>query len=316
VRTSSYARLLRWYPATWRSRYGEEMAALLEDTYETAADVPLHARVGLLRAGCVERLRAAGVLGSAGSQDEHLRAASYLVLVGWALYLAAIAIFGKVTDNWFNDSPAAGRWVAGSGFDAVTLAAAVGCAVVFVAILVALPRFIGLLRGGGWPLVRTPVIVAITSGVVATGLLAGTVVWAHHLSAHDRNGGLPVYGFFFVTVSAAVVISLGCATWAAIALSRRLVLTSRQLRAAGVLALVLSAVMLVALVGLVAWWASESAHAPGYLLQAIGNGVPFTSATVPPTLLASGVLMTIGLVLASWGSARIARTLGGRRTAG
>ena len=291
------------------------MVALLEDTYQTASAVPLRARFGLVRAGCVERLRSGGLLGSGQSADDRLRAASCLVLAGWALFLVAIAIFGKVTDNWFNDSPAAGRWVASSGFDVVTLAAAAGCAVVLVAALMALPRFVGLLRAGGWPQVRAPVIVALASGVVAAGLLAGAVVWAHHLSAQERNGGLPVYGLFFLTVSAAVVVALGCATWAAITLARRLMLSSRQLRTAGLLALVLSAVMVVALVGMVAWWASESAHAPGYLLQAIGNGVPFTSATVPPTLLASGALMTIGLVLAGWGSLRIAGTSGGDRAA-
>jgi hypothetical protein len=313
VKTNAYARLLRWYPASWRARYGDEMVSLLEDTYPTASAVPLGARVGLARAGCAERLHACGLLGAGRSGEDRLRAASSLVLMGWALFLVAIAIFGKVTDNWFNDSPSGGRWVASSGFDVVTLAAAAGCAVVLVAALMALPRFVGLLRGGGWCLVRAPVIVTLVSGAVAAGLLIGAVIWAHHLSLHDRDGGLPLYGFFFLTVSVAVVIALGCATWAAITVAHRLLLSSKQLRVTGLLALVLSGVMLVTLVGLVAWWASEAVHAPRYLLQAIGNGVPFTSATVPPTLLAAGVLMTIGLVLAGWGAVRIAGTLAGDR---
>ena len=34
-------RLLRWYPAVWRARYGDEMAALLHDTIAHGRDGPL-----------------------------------------------------------------------------------------------------------------------------------------------------------------------------------------------------------------------------------------------------------------------------------
>ncbi len=303
-----YERLLRWYPSQWRSRYGDEMAAFLEDSYGSAEDVPPRAQLGLVRAGLSERVRATGLIGSAPDETRRLRAASLLVLTGWAFFLVAIAIFGKVTDNWFNDSPAGGRWVASSGYNGVTVTAAVGCGVVLVAVAMALPSLVRLLRGGGWHRVRAPIVGAVVSALVAASLLAVAVAWAHQLSAHDRNGGLPVYGAFFLTVSLCIVVALGVGTWAVIAVARQLELSAARLRFLARLALALTGVMLLAFVGLIVWWVSEALHAPGVLLGGIGNGVPYTSATVPPTLAAAGLLMVCGLVLAALGSTRIAAT--------
>ena len=48
--------LLRWYPPAWRRRYGEEMIALLEDTYGDGP-LPLRCRMSLSRCGMIERFR-------------------------------------------------------------------------------------------------------------------------------------------------------------------------------------------------------------------------------------------------------------------
>ena len=56
--TRSFERMLRWYPSPWRTRYGDEMTALLEDTYAAAGDVPIRHRPGLCRRG--ERAGRAG----------------------------------------------------------------------------------------------------------------------------------------------------------------------------------------------------------------------------------------------------------------
>jgi hypothetical protein len=76
------------------------------------------------------------------------------------------------------------------------------------------------------------------------------------------------------------------------------------------MAIGLVGVMALALVSLVAWWASEAAHAPRFLAQVIGNGMPFQSSVAPPTLLASGVLMVVGLALGLAGVVRIVGSLG------
>jgi hypothetical protein len=49
---------LRWYPSAWRHRYGEELIALLDDTYGDSP-LPLRCRVSLFRSGIIERVRTA-----------------------------------------------------------------------------------------------------------------------------------------------------------------------------------------------------------------------------------------------------------------
>jgi ABC-type multidrug transport system permease subunit len=103
-----------------------------------------------------------------------------------------LAIFGKFTDNWLAGTPRSGRWVASSSFDAVTVAAAVGCLIVLLAALCALPMFGSLVRSGHWKVLRGPLLRSVTSAAIAAVLLGGALAWAHHLSRHDRIGDLPV----------------------------------------------------------------------------------------------------------------------------
>jgi hypothetical protein len=308
MRADPYERLIRWYPPRWRARYGGEMTALLEDRYAAAADVPLRDRIGLARAGVAERARDAGLVGPGQGAADRLRTGSVLVLCGWALFLAAGAIFGKFTDNWLVGTRKTDPWVASTSYHAVVVAGEAGCLVVLAAALVVLPAFVRLVRRGGWETVRRPVWRALVSGALAVVLFGGTVAWAHHLSAHDRNGGLPVYGASVLVTGLAVVTALVAATAAAV--GRRVDLEKRSLRALGLMAVGLAGIMVLVFAGIVTWWASESVLAPGVLLNGIGNGLPYTSRVLPPTLLIVGLLMAIGLVLALAGTVRIARAAG------
>jgi hypothetical protein len=49
-------RVLRWYPAAWRRRYGEELIAMLDDTHGDD-ELPRAARMSLIRSGLIERVR-------------------------------------------------------------------------------------------------------------------------------------------------------------------------------------------------------------------------------------------------------------------
>lgn len=305
-----YEQLMRWYPPQWRERYGDEMAALLEDSYATASEVPLRQRVSLAWSGLGERARSAGLVGSSQPPDVRLRGGSLWVLCGWAFYVAAGVIFAKTADHWSTGAPAAGHWVATGGFNVVGAAAGVGIVIVFLAALVVLPAFVRFLASGGWGDVRRPILVAIGSFAASAVLFVVLVAWAHSLNGHDRNGGLPIYGWFFVLVSLVFFAALGCGTAAALAVARRVELSHRTLRLLGLMAVALVGMMGLALVSLVAWWSSEAVHAPAFLNQVIGNGVPFQSSVVPPTLLMSGVLMMIGLVLGVVGLVRIVCSLG------
>ena len=62
--TGSYERMLRWYPPAWQARYGDEMTALMEDSYESPRHVPARDRLNLFRSGLAERARAIGIDGS------------------------------------------------------------------------------------------------------------------------------------------------------------------------------------------------------------------------------------------------------------
>jgi hypothetical protein len=48
-------RVLRWYPAAWRRRYGEELIAMLDDTHGDE-DLPRRARLSLVWSGLVQRI--------------------------------------------------------------------------------------------------------------------------------------------------------------------------------------------------------------------------------------------------------------------
>src|SRR5258708_10634684 len=164
--------MMRWNPPAWRARYGGEVTALLQDQYATAGGVPLRERWGLVRGGLAERARAAGLIGS-GSGPERVRAGSVLVLCGWALFVVAGAVFGKFADNWWAGTPAVDRWPASASYTTIAVLGVVGCAIVAVAGLVAVPSFVRLVRAGGRTTVRRAVRRAALATATAALLLPG-----------------------------------------------------------------------------------------------------------------------------------------------
>ena len=81
-----------------------------------------------------------------------------------------------------------------------------------------------------------------------------------------------------------------------------------MLRALGLIALTLSGVMALLLAGIALWWSWVALHAPDVLLNGIGNGFVYTSDVAPPSLVAAGVLLLLGLLLAFAGTRRVARS--------
>jgi heme/copper-type cytochrome/quinol oxidase subunit 3 len=306
----SYEQLLRWYPPQWRDRYAGEMTALLEDTYATASDVPLRQRLSLVRSGVAERARASGLVGWSEDPEVRLRGGSLLVLCGWALYVVAGAMFVKDADRWSTSSSHVDHAAATGGFNVVGVTLVIGSLAVLLAAALVLPAFVRFLRAGRWPEVARPVIAAIASLALSALLLVILVAWAHSLSGLDRNGGLPIYGWFFIVVGLVFFAAVACATIAAVSVARRLELARPTQRTLGGLAIALVGVMALTLISLVAWWASEALHSPGFLAHSIGNGVPFSSSVVPPILLVSGLLMVLGLAAGVAGLVRIVGSLG------
>ena len=77
-------RVLRWYPVAWRRRYGEELIAMLDDTYGAAGELPRRTRMSLIRSGLTERIRLVR------KYSRTYVGYSVACAVVWALILAAV----------------------------------------------------------------------------------------------------------------------------------------------------------------------------------------------------------------------------------
>jgi len=96
------ARLLRWYPKTWRSRYGDEFAELL------AADIEERPRsasrtADVIRGGLVARLGQAGLSGGGALEPGTARTSASLAALGCcAVIFAGVggAMWSQLTTVW------------------------------------------------------------------------------------------------------------------------------------------------------------------------------------------------------------------------
>jgi hypothetical protein len=91
------ARLLRWYPADWRERYGDEFAALLRDTIEDGRG-GLRLSLDVARAGLVARAEDGG---------RKRLLAGFFLTVGWiplfpqGLVPLVMQLTGAPVRSWF-----------------------------------------------------------------------------------------------------------------------------------------------------------------------------------------------------------------------
>ena len=166
--TKQIERLLKWYPSRWRARYGEELGALMEDTYG-AGPVPLSSQAKVMRSGIAERVRQLGLGGAGDSPSESVRSGSLLVLCGWALFVIAGSAFAKMTEHWVGATPGPDRRLPVGAFGTIQVAAGVGLTIVVIGCAVALPTALRFLREGGWERARRPVIRGLV--VSSTALL-------------------------------------------------------------------------------------------------------------------------------------------------
>ncbi len=298
-----YEGLIRWYPATWRARYGEELTALLHDTHGMAK-VPLRERVTLATRGSFERARASGLLGSSLEKSDRMRAGSLLVLWGWALFMVAGSIVQKFSEHWASVTPAIHRSVATGAFGVIQVTGEVGGLLVLAAAAISIPGLVRLLRAGSWPAIRGPVRRAAMAGGVAAAFTFGVALWAHSVPDHQRNSGFFFHGVVFILWGLAVVIALGLATAAAVAVARTIAWSPRALRVLGGVAIVLTILMVGVASGTIVWWVTMANFAPSFL----GNGLLATSNVLPPALLLAMALMITGLVVATIGTVRIVQS--------
>jgi hypothetical protein len=221
------ARLLRWYPRTWRERYGEELLALIQDTLDEGRPT-WRLRLSVAWGGLRERAHQAAQAGTAAAKRASL---------GWLITVTAAPVLGNLPWNLKATLPPARVWQKTAAFDALVGAFAITGVLVLASGLVAAPAFIAFLREAGWPKIRRRVAWAAGAAVPAGGGLAGLFLGQRSMSSAQLSHSW-AYAIGVVATTVALVAAFGLWASAATATAKHLKLATRARAAQPLLAAV------------------------------------------------------------------------------
>lgn len=290
---------LRFYPRTWRERYGEELQELILAT-SGEGPLPWRVRADLLRAGARERLRGIGFGGGGIAPARRARAGVLLVLCAWALMIVGGAIMQRFSENWREVTPAIDQGLPRGAYAALTAAALLAGLCVLAGIALVLPRFLALLRSGGWSDLRALMGRALEATALAVLATLAVYLWSRQLDAAQRNGHDLAYAIGFLVWGAAGVICLAFWTAVAVKAAGRIELGRRLLKALSVLAVGAAGFMTASTLAAALWWGALASSAQWALSDApIGS----SAAPVIIPLLVAGALMALASCLAIGGAA-------------
>jgi hypothetical protein len=281
-------RLLRLYPPAWRTRYGEELEALIVDV-SGGGRVPWRMRLELVLAAAREHAHVLHT-GSAGRPAHgKTRSGAMLVLWAWMLFVCAGIVVQKLSEHWQASVPAARRAVPASAFDGLVAGAAAGAAIVAIGAALLLPSLMAFVRCGRFSEVRHSVTRSAGLSLLTAAAAIGVVVWAHQLGTPQRNGGDSPYEG--AVIAFALLGAVCLASWVATtsAITSRLALPARTLRLEALVATGIVIAMAAMTFSTVVWWRSLADDAPGW--------VPVPVA-----------VMVVALTLGAIGSARALRS--------
>jgi hypothetical protein len=296
--------MLRWYPARWRTRYGDELAAMIEDDLGGMRPT-LRYRWSIARSGLNEQLRDAGLVGNSASPSERIRGGALTVLCAFALFVIAGVGFAKISEHWDQSILRGPRHLPAVSFNLLASLAGVCAVAVVLATAAILPPFVRFVRSGGWPTIRRRVDTAVTATLATAAAGGGLVIWARHLTTHQRNNGFGWYQLMFAIV--AILFTATVATWsaAAVAAARRLNLASGQLKVAGALAISVAVCMPVMTAAAAVWWGSMASTAPWFLA---GTRVGSSPSPLAANLLGILTVMATASGVGALGLLRIVRS--------
>jgi hypothetical protein len=296
-------RMLRWYPGSWRARYGDEFAALIEDDLDGGRPT-LRLRASLVRAGLYERGRGAALIGRSCPADERERAGSLVVLAAWTAFVVAGSAFAKASEHFAESLPPSTSSVARGADTAVLALAAVGAALVVAGAVAAAPALVRHLRTGGWPQLKRPVVRATVLTVATVAGLVLMVGWASHLDLAQRNGADAAYGW--AALALGIVGTAALAQWAAAAIgaARQMDFGPRVLRFESALAVGVAVAMTAMALAVAVWWGSIARLAP-WFLQGTRPGTRPSPVSVQMVVI-EGV-MVAAAAAAAYGVVRIGR---------
>lgn len=311
-RNHDVRRLLRWYPPSWRARYGDEFLALLEDRLNDSP-LTIRFRSSVAIAGVRERCCGSGMVGARSTPTRQRRTGSLMVLVAWSIMIVGGASLVKMAEHFPSALPSSSRTVATFSYDTAAIAGIVGTLLVLAGAAVALPGFARCVRQNKWPEVRRTFVKPIVSSAVLSGATIGLSEWAHHLNTSQRNGGNNAYSGAFLAFALVVVITIGLWTRASVAAASRIEFTPRALRWESYFALGVCLSSIVVVASATAWWIQIGLHAPSFL-----NGAPtgISASPLSAHMLVTVLVMVLGTATALWGAVRVAMTYRPRRVNG
>lgn len=295
---------MRLYPREWRARYGEELEALIVESSD-GRRVPWQVRADVALAGGRERLRAAG-LGEDIAPGDQVRGGALLVLCAWALFVVAGIGVQKLSEHWQATTPDGSQALPSVAFGGLVVGAICASVLVLVGLASTFPSLVALLRGGGWPVIRRPVVTAVLLTVVMIAATVVLVVWAHGLNGRQRAGDDTAYAIAFVTWGLLAVVCLFVWTVAAVTTARRLRLPVATLRLEAKLATAVTVVMAVMTAATAVWWAALADAAPWFLA---GRPVGSSASPLAPEPVAAAALMVLATLLGAAGARQALRAL-------
>jgi hypothetical protein len=265
-----------WYPAGWRDRYGDELLAMIEDTSPEARGWRLH--LSLAWSGARERLRELGLDGRDAPLHERHRVGPRIVLCAWAMCVFAGLCFAKLTEHWQDAGPVVHRSAGAIDSYRLLIALAVaGSALVGVAGVLLIPSLVAAIRRDGMGLVGRVLLAPIAWGVALVVASGGLVVWAHHLSTVQRNGGSWPYLLAYALWALLVASTIAAGVRAALRLERHLDVPAPVVEAE----MVLAGAVAVALAGIAAsagTWAVLAAHPVAPVIAIVGFAIAAATA--------------------------------------
>jgi hypothetical protein len=301
---------LRWYPRAWRTRYGDELVALLDDEY--GDHLPLIVHLGVVTGGLRQRAQQSGLTGDSAPAANGVRAGALVVLVAWAAFVIAGASFAKFSEHFDEALPhsMAAHHLPDLAFSVLQSVAAVAGVLVVAGALLAVPAFVRFLRTDGWASVRGHFVRAATGSVLTGAATVLVVLQAHHLTPQQRDNGFHWYGALFLIWAALIVITLALWTVVAVAAARRSVFSPAILTAEAILAAAVALAMTVMVGATAVWWGAMAADAPAFLSASPGNA---PGSTWDAWFIATVALMVLAMGVAACGVVREARVWTARR---
>ncbi|MFD2082446.1 hypothetical protein SAMN05421678_102109 [Actinopolymorpha cephalotaxi] len=276
--------LVALYPPAWRERYGEEFAALLEDT-----GVHLRQVLDVLPAAASAWIRPAAHLHDRAAR---MRASVTMTLFAWVTLTAGTVVFGQLHD----DSVPGG---AGGGLRAVYVACAAASTVALV--LGGLPLAGAVVRAGRR---RVRTVAALGVPVVAAAGFLAVAVAVTRLVPHSPRPGVGIGTTWFLALTAVGAVAALTAASGPAAAFRRTPVTGRPL----VAAVVAGAVAVVSMAA-----AAGSGLAAVVVPAVTGPSAP---GGLPGPLLAYGAGMALTLVVAATSCVRGLRAATPNRRSG